>query len=414
MHSNLGALILYLLSGSALASAIPAQTQSHDVTLVARATATETAAPEGWFTTTKNIATIGGTTDKYVTIPAKTISIVVPTCVQTLEPDENGYLPPGTCNAHWNYYPSFAAAVVFALLFAALTGVHIWQAAQYKKTWCWVIIMAGIWETMAFTFRAISTKHQQSTGVLLTFNIFILLAPIWVNAYAYMTLGRMVYYFIPSQSLLRMPAATLAAIFVGLDILSFIVQLIGGSMSGPGSPPDEQMKAVHIYMGGIGLQEFFIVIFVVLCFLFQKKMYTIERQHQGIKAFVTSDWGMLLCTLYFSLTMISVRIIYRLIEFSGGMGQDNALVTHEVYFYILEAAPMFLALLAFNVVHPGRIMTGPNSDMPGLFSFIKNKIRGQKGKQLLDDRSDSDVELNTRYEPTREVGHYDTEPPRYG
>ncbi|KAF5680453.1 RTA1-like protein [Fusarium denticulatum] len=392
MHSNLGALILYLLSGSAIASAIPAQTQSHDVTLVARATATETAAPEGWFTTTKNIATIGGTTDKYVTIPAKTISIVVPTCVQTLEPDENGYLPPGTCNAHWNYYPSFAAAV----------------------TWCWVIIMAGIWETMAFTFRAISTKHQQSTGVLLTFNIFILLAPIWVNAYAYMTLGRMVYYFIPSQSLLRMPAATLAAIFVGLDILSFIVQLIGGSMSGPGSPPDEQMKAVHIYMGGIGLQEFFIVIFVVLCFLFQKKMHTIERQHQGIKAFVTSDWGMLLCTLYFSLAMISVRIIYRLIEFSGGMGQDNALVTHEVYFYILEAAPMFLALLAFNLVHPGRIMTGPNSDMPGLFSFIKNKIRGRNGKQLLEDPSDSDVELNTRYEPTREVGHYDTEPPRYG
>jgi hypothetical protein len=229
-----------------------------------------------------------------------------------------------------------------------------------------------------------------------------------------MTLGRMVYYFVPSHSLLRMPAATLAAIFVALDILSFIVQLIGGSMSGPGSPPDEQMKAVHIYMGGIGLQEFFIVIFVVLCILFQKKMHTIERQHKGLKAFFTSDWGMLLGTLYFSLAMISVRIIYRLIEFSGGMGQDNALVTHEVYFYILEAAPMFLALLAFNVVHPGRIMAGPNSDMPGFFSFIKNKIRGRKGKQLLDDRSDSDVEMNTRYEPTREVGHYDTEPPRYG
>ncbi|KAF5589150.1 RTA1-like protein [Fusarium pseudocircinatum] len=402
MHSNLGALILYLLSGSALASAIPAQTQSHDITLVARATATETAAPEGWFTTTKNIATIGGTTDEYVTIPAKTISIVVPTCVQTLEPDENGYLPPGTCNANWNYYPSFAAAVVFALLFAALTGVHIWQAARYKK----VHMVLGYYHGGDLGDDGVhlqSDKHEASTEYR------------WVNAYAYMTLGRMVYYFIPSQSLLHMPAATLAAIFVGLDILSFIVQLIGGSMSGPGSPPDEQMKAVHIYMGGIGLQEFFIVIFVILCFLFQKKMHTIERQHnKGIKAFITSDWGMLLCTLYFSLTMISVRIIYRLIEFSGGMGQDNALVTHEVYFYILEAAPMFLALLAFNLVHPGRVMTGPNSDMPGLFSFIKNKIRGRKGKQLLEDPSDSDVELNTRYEPTREVGHYDTEPPRYG
>ncbi|KAF5677546.1 RTA1-like protein [Fusarium heterosporum] len=410
MHSNIRALILYLLSSASLAMALPEPTQTHQITLAAREAAT-TAAPEGWFTTTKAIATIGGTTDEYVTLPAKTIQIVIPTCVQTLEPDENGYLPPGTCNANWNYYPSFSAAAAFAVLFAVLTAVHVWQAAKYKKSWCWVIIMAGIWETMAFTFRAISTKHQQSIGVLLTFNIFILLAPIWVNAYAYMTLGRMVYCFTPSHSLIGMPAATLAAIFVGLDIISFIVQLVGGSMAGPGSPPEEQMKAVHIYMGGIGLQEFFIIIFIVLCVLFQKKMR--QMRQENIKASSTSDWGMLLCTLYFSLAMISVRIIYRFIEFSGGMGQDNALVTHEIYFYILEAAPMFLALLAFNIVHPGRIMTGPHSDMPGLFSLIKNKFRGRKGKKLLDDPSESDVEMNSHFEPVR-VPRHKTEQSHYG
>ncbi|KAM0260875.1 hypothetical protein ACHAPA_010091 [Fusarium lateritium] len=409
MHSNIRALIVYLLSGASLATAQPAPTQTHQITLAAREPTT-TAAPVGWFTTTKNIATIGGTTEEYFTLPATTIQIVIPTCIQTHEPDENGFLPPGTCNANWNYYPSFSAAAALAVLFAVLTAVHVWQAARYKKSWCWVIIMAGIWETVAFTFRAISTKHQQSIGVLLTFNIFILLAPIWVNAYAYMTLGRMVYYFTPSHSLIGIPAATLAAIFVGLDIVSFIVQLVGGSMAGPSSPPDERMKAIHIYMGGIGLQEFFIVIFVVLCVIFQRKMHKMNQQG-GIKAFFTSDWGRLLCTLYFSLAMISVRIFYRLIEFSGGEGQDNGLVTHEIYFYILEAAPMFLALLAFNIVHPGRIMTGSNSEMPGLFSLIKSKFRGGKGNQLLDD--ESDVEMKTRYEPTREVG-YKADPSHYG
>ncbi|KAM0303878.1 hypothetical protein ACHAPM_003450 [Fusarium culmorum] len=228
-----------------------------------------------------------------------------------------------------------------------------------------------------------------------------------------MTLGRMVHYFIPDHSLLGMPAVTLAAIFVGLDIVSFIIQLIGGSLAGPGSPPDEQLKAIHIYMGGIGLQEFFIVIFIILCIVFQRKMHEI-RAEKGIKALVASDWGKLLCALYFSLAMISVRIIYRLIEFSGGEGQDNPLVTHEIYFYILEAAPMFLALLSFNVVHPGRVMQGPLSDMPGLFSFIKDKMRGRKGKQLLDDQSDSNVEMGQRYEPTRTAGPYVGEPSRYG
>lgn len=46
------------------------------------------------------------------------------------------------------------------------------------QAWCWVIIMASIWETLAFLFRAISTKHQQSSGIYLVFQIFILLAPI--------------------------------------------------------------------------------------------------------------------------------------------------------------------------------------------------------------------------------------------
>ncbi|KAL4722113.1 hypothetical protein ACLX1H_010884 [Fusarium chlamydosporum] len=182
----------------------------------------------------------------------------------------------------------------------------------------------------------------------------------------------MVYYFLPTHSLLGMPAVTLAAIFVGLDIVSFIIQLIGGSLAGPGSPPEDQLHAIHIYMGGIGLQEFFIVIFVILCIAFQRKMHEI-RAEKGIKVLIASDWGKLLGALYFSLAMISVRIIYRLIEFSGGMGDNNPLVTHEVYFYILEAVPMFMALLTFNIVHPGRIMQGPLSDMPGLFSFIKEK-----------------------------------------
>ncbi|KAL9941143.1 hypothetical protein ACHAO5_009294, partial [Verticillium nonalfalfae] len=66
----------------------------------------------------------------------------------------------------------------FAILFTVLTAIHIWQAARYKKAWCWVIIMASIWETLAFLFRAISTKHQQSSGIYLVFQIFILLAPI--------------------------------------------------------------------------------------------------------------------------------------------------------------------------------------------------------------------------------------------
>ncbi|KAK1635732.1 RTA1 domain-containing protein [Colletotrichum phormii] len=301
--------------------------------------------PTGDFIATQHI-TIPGVANNYVTVPAKTIDIAIPTCVQTIEPDANGYIPPGECGAIWNYYPSFAAAAVFAALFGVLTVVYIWQAAKHKKRWCWVIIMASIWETLAFVFRAASSKNQQSNGIYLVFQIFILLAPIWVNAFAYMTLGRMIYFFHPSRSLLRIPAATFAAIFVALDVVSF--------------------AAIHIYMGGIGLQEFFILIVVALALKFQVEMKRLDK----LSGKESRSWKPLLWALYFPLGMISVRIVYRLIEFSSGHGIDNVLIT----------LPMLLAIAVFNVVHPAMVMNDPESDMPGLFATMKSGFSRRKGR----------------------------------
>lgn len=84
------------------------------------------------FLTTQYI-TINGFTNDHVTVAPKTIDIVLPTCTQTIKPDQNGYLPPGTCGALWDYYPSFSAALVFTLLFGLLTLAHLYQAIAYKK-----------------------------------------------------------------------------------------------------------------------------------------------------------------------------------------------------------------------------------------------------------------------------------------
>ncbi|KAK1857219.1 rta1 domain protein, partial [Colletotrichum chrysophilum] len=332
--------IILALAASAAAlpsgpSPTPTNTQLLQRSVITSSTVS--AVPTGDFITTKFI-TIPGVTDSHVTVPAKTITLALPTCVQTIEPDANGYVPPGSCGALWNYYPSFAAAIAFAVVFGVLTAVHIWQAARYKKVrqrWCWVIIMASIWETLAFVFRSLSTRYQQNSGIYLIFQIFILLAPLWVNAFAYMTLGRMIHFFHPSRSLLRVPATFFAALFVALDVVSFIIQLVGGSMAGPTAPPEEQMRAIHIYMGGIGLQEVFILAFVGLALIFQRDMRRAEKLHNG-----REGWRPLVWALYFSLGSITVRIVYRLVEFSSGNGVDNQLITREGYFYALEAVPM--------------------------------------------------------------------------
>jgi hypothetical protein len=205
----------------------------------------------------------------------------------------------------------------------------------------------------------------------------------------------MIHFFLPSRSLLRIPASTIAAGFVALDFVSFIVQLVGGSMAGPTSSAEDQLKSIHIYMGGIGMQEAFIVLFVGLAIKFQ-----LEARRCS-KAMQTHAVGpsRLLWALYASLGLITIRIIYRLVEFSSG-SVDNALTAQESYFYVLEATPMIFAIMAYNIVHPGPIIHGPGSEMPGLWAMLKNMWTMRKGNPkkeiLLDDTKER--ELDGRYE----------------
>lgn len=48
-----------------------------------------------------------------------------------------------------------------------------------------------------------------------------------INAFLYMTLGRMVQFFVPEQQLVKISAQRFGLIFVCLDIVAFIIQLIG-------------------------------------------------------------------------------------------------------------------------------------------------------------------------------------------
>lgn len=105
----------------------------HGVVRQATAVVTNTPTATGVdFMTTQHI-TIEGFTNGHATIPAKTIDIVLPTCIQNIEPDANGHLPPGTCHALWNYYPSFSAALAFTVIFGILTLAHLYQAIAHRK-----------------------------------------------------------------------------------------------------------------------------------------------------------------------------------------------------------------------------------------------------------------------------------------
>jgi hypothetical protein len=129
-----------------------------------------------------------------------------------------------------------------------------------------------------------------------------------------MTLGRMIHYYHPRKTLAGISAKRYGLIFVTLDIIAFLVQLAGAAMTtGTGTETQTVLTGIHIYMGGIGMQEFFILCFLGLTIQLHRTILHMERDGQLSmeKAQGAFSWRWLFYSIYFALGMITVSSLDR-------------------------------------------------------------------------------------------------------
>ncbi|KAI8292697.1 hypothetical protein K4K60_000051 [Colletotrichum sp. SAR11_57] len=181
-----------------------------------------------------------------------------------IAPDSNGHVPYGACHGFWPYVPSFEGNLALAILFGLSALVHLVQAVMYKQRYCWVIIMAGVWETSAFVLRTLGAKNGRVLPFYIISSLTFMLAPLWINAYAYMVGARIVHFSLPDRRVFRIKASYMTKLFVGADLVCFGVQGAGGSMlSGQGSASTMQTGKV-LYTAGCIVQLIFIAVFTAV------------------------------------------------------------------------------------------------------------------------------------------------------
>jgi hypothetical protein len=129
---------------------------------------------------------------------------------------------------------------------------------------------------------------------------------IGINAFVYMTLSRIIYFYIPSKSCLGIPATRLAKLFVWLDVVSFIIQLAGGVLIQPGQEPRVLNIGIKIYESGVGVQELFVLVFCGVAGRFHWHMLKMEREE---KEKAKPRWRMMLYTCYVVLALITVSFL---------------------------------------------------------------------------------------------------------
>ncbi|GAB1318302.1 RTA1 like protein-domain-containing protein [Madurella fahalii] len=293
-----------------------------------------------------------------------------------VEPGPNGNVPITACNSYYNYDPQFAPAVAVAVIFGIFTGIHVFEAIVFKKRYMWVLIMGALWETLGFVIHSLGARDQQQLGYALAWNLLFLLAPLWINAFVYMTFARMVHYWHPKNKVAGLRATAIASWFVFADILSFIIQGVGGIMAGPDGDANIIRIGLNIYLAGMGVQQFFIIIFLGLMVAFQRHCTRTSAEYSADDR--KRSWKPLLFALYAVLVCITVRIIFRLAEFAGGVTPDNPIPFHEEYIYALDCFPMMVALLILAIYHPGRYLVGPDSEFPRLSRKEKKAAKREK------------------------------------
>jgi hypothetical protein len=120
----------------------------------------------------------------------------------------------------------------------------------------------------------------------------------------------MIYFFVEEKRLGGLSAKRYGVLFVWLDTIAFIVQLVGAALTTQTDVPMSTiMLGVHIYMGGIGLQEFFIVVFTYVFIVLHRRM--LQKERLGLLNIekigrASLHWRKLFYAIYFSLFMITV------------------------------------------------------------------------------------------------------------
>ncbi|KAH6881032.1 RTA1 like protein-domain-containing protein [Thelonectria olida] len=322
---------------------------------------------------------------------ASTSSPIMASCT-TAVPGAYGYVPfdPNTCNSNYHFYPSFTGNLAFATVFGLSTIAHLIEAIVFKKKFCWVVIMGGAWETGAFIARTLGSRDQQEEQFAFWGQLLFILAPLWVNAFVYMTVARMVHFGLADKQIWNIKATKLTVLFVWIDVVCFLIQAGGGGMLSNKDEPNIARIGTKVYTAGVAIQMTFVIIFGAMTAWFYRRIHQMSRCNNGRMKGLT-------LVMLAVLLLIVIRTVYRLIEFGPGLNADNPLITKEIYPFALDALPMILALTMLNVMHPGFVLRGMNSEFPSLSRAERTAIRRQKKKEHQQSRATNSACENREY-----------------
>ncbi|KAJ3549180.1 hypothetical protein NM208_g79 [Fusarium decemcellulare] len=255
--------------------------------------------------------------------------------------------------SYYNYDPSLAAAIIFIIIFAISSILHLYQIIK-TRTWFFIPFLLGsLFETVGFIGRAIGAEESPNWtfGPYVMQTLLLLLGPTLYAASVYMMLGRLIRLLGAEKHSLIRPS-WLTKFFLFGDIVSIALQGIGGGKLVNAETRDDRESGERIIIGGLTVQLLFFGLFMVVTGLLH---FRITRNPTATRiSSVQVNWKRFLIIIYIASALILIRSLFRMIEYI--MGHDSVLQSQEVYIYVFDAALMAAATVMLNIFHPSEYL----------------------------------------------------------
>ncbi|KAF2011578.1 RTA1-domain-containing protein [Aaosphaeria arxii CBS 175.79] len=243
------------------------------------------------------------------------------------------------------YRPSLAASGTFIGIFSTALIVHAIQG-----WWTWTlgfmasIVCGCILEIAGYVGRILIYNNPFDFNGFIMQIVCITIAPLFFCAAIYVLLSQVIVQVDETKS--RFKPKLYYWIFIPCDVVSLVLQAVGGAMSCLASNKDDVQVGVDISLAGLVFQ---VVTITCFCALFAD--YLVSCKRSGIWTTIDRRMKFFLIFLFLSILFILVRCVYRIVELREGYFSE--MFREQPLFIALESAITSVAVVCLTIGHPG-------------------------------------------------------------
>jgi len=267
----------------------------------------------------------------------------------------------------YNYVPTEYVCAIFVALYGLSTLIHVGQMFRYRLWWLLpTVVLAGLAEVLGWSARLWSSKNPLLNTPFLIQISTTIIAPTPLVAANFLIFGKMIRRLGGSYS--RLSPRFYAILFCSFDIVSLVIQAVGGGMASSANTETGAENGAHIMLGGIVLQMVCITIYVILAaefflrFIHDKPLRgsPSSRKQEDVTVLLDKRMRIMIYGLIFNTTCLFIRAVYRTIELSDGW--KGRIISTQLYFNVLDGAMVTMAIYTLNFTHPGFLLRDSLSD----------------------------------------------------